>query len=64
MWGGGMMFNEIVVQKEAPHILDEFGVRYQKYQKNHYTADAIEAIPMLTAKTVQEDLTIFNCISA
>lgn len=64
MWGGGMMFNEIVVQKEALHILDEFGVRYHQYQENHYTADAIETISMLTAKTVQQGVTIFNCISA
>ena len=27
MWGGGMMFNEIVVQDEARKILDEFGVK-------------------------------------
>ena len=26
MWGGGMMFNKIVVQAEAKHILDEFEV--------------------------------------
>jgi len=64
MWGGGMMFNEIVVQKDALHILDEFGVRYQQYQDNHFTTDAIEAISMLTAKSVQEGVTIFNCISA
>jgi ribulose 1,5-bisphosphate synthetase/thiazole synthase len=25
MWGGGMMFNEIVVQEEGKRILDEFG---------------------------------------
>ena len=27
MWGGGIMFNEIVLQKKAKEILDEFGVR-------------------------------------
>nr|MBR2110508.1 FAD-dependent oxidoreductase [Alistipes sp.] len=25
MWGGAMMFNQIVVQEEALHIVDEFG---------------------------------------
>ncbi len=24
MWGGGMLFNEIVVQEDARHLLDEF----------------------------------------
>ena len=26
MWGGGMMFNRIVVQEESKRILDEFGI--------------------------------------
>lgn len=63
MWGGGMMFNEIVVQKDALHILDAFGIRYKEYQENYYTADAIEAITTLTAKSIQAGMTIFNCVS-
>ncbi len=63
MWGGGMMFNEIVVQKAAVHILEEFGIRAQKYEENYYTADSVEAISTLTSKAVQAGLTIFNCIS-
>jgi len=63
MWGGGMMFNEIVVQKAALHLLDEFGIRYHKYQENYYAADAVEAVSTLISKAVQAGLTIFNCIS-
>jgi thiamine thiazole synthase len=63
MWGGGMMFNEIVVQKDALHILEAFGIRYKEYQENYYTADAIEAITTLTAKSIQAGMTIFNCVS-
>jgi len=63
MWGGGMMFNEIVVQKDALHILDAFGIRYKEYRENYYTADAIEAITTLTAKSIQAGMTIFNCVS-
>ena len=63
MWGGGMMFNEIVVQEDALHILDAFGIRYRKYRENYYTADAIEAITTLTAKSIQAGMTIFNCVS-
>ena len=29
MWGGAMMFNQIVVQEEALHIVDEFGINYE-----------------------------------
>lgn len=63
MWGGGMMFNEIVVQSEALHILEEFGVRYQKYEDNYFVSDSVETVSTLTSKTVKAGVTIFNCIS-
>lgn len=64
MWGGGMLFNEIVVQEDAVRLLEEFGVTCRKFQKNCYTADSVEAISTLISKAVQSGLTIFNCISA
>jgi len=64
MWGGGMMFNEIVVQKEGKRILDEFGIRSRPYAKGYYTTDSIEAISTLCSKTVKSGATIFNLISA
>ncbi|MCP4113317.1 MAG: thiazole biosynthesis protein [Desulfobacteraceae bacterium] len=63
VWGGGMMFNDIVVQEAAVHILEEFGIRTQKYQDNYYTADSVETAAALTAKAVQAGLTVFNCTS-
>ncbi len=63
MWGGGMLFNEIVVQDEALPILEEIGVRTHRYADGYYTADSIETITTLTSKAVQAGLTIFNCIS-
>ena len=63
MWGGGMMFNEIVVQEEGKRILDEFGIRSQPYAGGYYTADSIEAISTLCSKTVKSGATIFNLIS-
>jgi len=63
MWGGGMLFNEIVVQEAGVRILEEFGVRCNKYQENYYTSDSVEAVACLTAKAIQAGLTIFNCIS-
>jgi thiamine thiazole synthase len=64
MWGGGMLFNEIVVQKAALPIMKEFGISYREFQKNYYTADSVESISTLTSRAVQAGLTIFNCISA
>ncbi|HCX89728.1 MAG: ribose 1,5-bisphosphate isomerase [Deltaproteobacteria bacterium CG12_big_fil_rev_8_21_14_0_65_43_10] len=63
MWGGGMMFNEIVIQESALPILDEFSIRYSQYQEGYYTADSVEAISTLVSKAVQAGLTIFNCVS-
>jgi sulfide-dependent adenosine diphosphate thiazole synthase len=63
MWGGGMMFNEIVVQQGGKRILDVFGIRAQEFEKGYYTADAIEAVSTLTAEAIRAGATIFNCIS-
>jgi thiamine thiazole synthase len=64
MWGGGMMFNEIVVQEEGKRVLDEFGIRSHPYAESYYTTDSIEAISTLCSKTVKAGVTIFNLISA
>ncbi|MGE0087312.1 MAG: sulfide-dependent adenosine diphosphate thiazole synthase [Desulfococcaceae bacterium] len=63
MWGGGMMFNEIVVQQAAVHILEEFGIRFREYKKGYFTSDSVEAVSTLISKAMQAGLTIFNCMS-
>ena len=63
MWGGGMMFNRIVVQTEAKGILDEFGISYREYEKGYYVADSIEAVSALCYRTVQAGTRIFNLIT-
>ena len=64
MWGGGVMFNEIVVQPEAKRILDSLGVTTRLYEKGYYMADSIEAVSTICSKTVKAGVTIFNLISA
>jgi thiamine thiazole synthase len=64
MWGGGMMFNEIVVQSEGKRLLDEFEIRSRSYEKSYYTADSVEAISTLCSKAVKSGVMIFNLISA
>lgn len=64
MWGGGILFNEIVVQEEARYILDEFDIRCRPYQENHFTVDAIEATATLTSRAVKAGVVILNCMSA
>ncbi len=63
IWGGGMLFNEIVVQEEAKRILEDFNIRVSKFEENYYTADSIETVSMLTAKAVQSGVAILNCIT-
>ncbi len=63
MWGGGMMFNEIVVQEEGREVLDEFGVKTSKYSEGYYTADAVEATLSIGYRAVKEGLKVFNMVS-
>jgi len=63
MWGGGVMFNEIVVQEEAREILDDFGVRTRLYEPGYYTADSVECVSTLCSKAVQAGVKVFNLVS-
>ena len=63
MWGGGMMFNELVVGEEGKRILEEFEVGYRSYQKGYYTADAVECVSTLCSKAVKAGTKVFNLIS-
>ncbi|MCM8782522.1 MAG: sulfide-dependent adenosine diphosphate thiazole synthase, partial [Candidatus Omnitrophica bacterium] len=63
MWGGGIMFNEIVVQEKAKEILDEFGVRTRAYEKGYYLADSIETVSTICSKTVKAGAKILNLIN-
>ena len=51
MWGGGIMFNEIVVQEKAKAILDDFGIETKKYEKDYYLADSVEAVSTMCSNT-------------
>ena len=63
MLGGGMMFNKIVVQKEAKRILDLYNIKTEEYEPNYYVADAIEAVGKLAAYAIDAGVKIFNLIS-
>jgi len=62
MWGGGMMFPKIVVQKEAKDILDDFNIKYTEYE-GQYVASSIESVSKLTAGCWDAGCKIFNSIS-
>jgi thiamine thiazole synthase len=64
MWGGGMMFNEIVVQEKAKRIMDAFGVRTVLYEKGYYLSDSIESVSTICSRVVKAGVKIFNLFSA
>ena len=63
MWGGAMMFNDIVVQEEALHIVKEFGINYEQYSDDLFVMDSVESTSALLYKAVHAGATIFNCYS-
>jgi len=64
MWGGGMMFNRIVVQTEGKEILDEFGVTSKEYQKGYYVADSVETVSSFCCQCLKAGTRIFNLLTA
>ena len=63
MWGGAMMFNQIVVQEEALDIVKDFDINYQSYGDGLYVMDSVESTSALLYKAVHAGATIFNCYS-
>jgi thiamine thiazole synthase len=64
MWGGGMMFNEIVVQEKARDILEQFGVKLVKAEDGYYCADAVESVCALGYRAVNNGAEIINGVFA
>ncbi|MHA1649543.1 MAG: sulfide-dependent adenosine diphosphate thiazole synthase [Candidatus Helarchaeota archaeon] len=63
IWGGGMMFNVIVVQPEGKAILDEFNIKNARYKEDYFVADAVETATKLAAGAIDAGAKIFNLIS-
>lgn len=63
MWGGAMMFNQIVVQQEALHVLEAYDISCRKLDKELYTIDSVEATAALIYRAVKAGVAIFNCVS-
>lgn len=63
MWGGGMLYNEIVVQEEGKKILEEFDVKCSRHSPGYFTADSVEAISTICSKAVKAGARVMNCVS-
>lgn len=63
MWGGGMMFNRIVVQEGGRAILEEFDVSSSEAGNGLYVADSVESTAALCLGALRAGARIFNLIS-
>ena len=63
MWGGAMMFNDIVVQEEAMPIVEELELSYRPYEAGTYIVDSVHATAGLLYQATKAGATIFNCYS-
>jgi len=63
MWGGGMTFPVIVVQKESMHLLKEANINVTEEKNGYYSADSIEAVSKLCSSAIDAGVRIFNTIS-
>ncbi|MBW2975150.1 sulfide-dependent adenosine diphosphate thiazole synthase, partial [Candidatus Woesearchaeota archaeon] len=63
MLGGGMMFNQIVIQEESKEIFDEMNISAKKYEDNYYVVDSIEASSALCLNAVKAGAKVFNLMS-
>ena len=63
MWGGAMMFNQIVIQEEAMHIVRDFEINHTPYGDGLYTMDSVESTSSLLYHAVHAGARIFNCYS-
>ena len=64
-WGGGMLFNEVVVQDASLEILDEFGIGHKPIPgaSGYNTLDSVEMASGLIFGAVSAGAKIFNAVS-
>ena len=63
VWGGGMLFNEVVVQEDVADLLAEYGVRSRPAGEGMLTCDSVELSGALIYQAVNAGATIFNSVS-
>lgn len=64
-WGGGMLFNEVVVQDDALNILDDFGIAHKELENapGYHTLDSVEMASGLIFGAMKAGAKIFNAVS-
>ncbi|HEX68609.1 MAG TPA: thiazole biosynthesis protein [bacterium] len=63
IWGGGMMFNRVVVQEDAMTVVKDLGINFREEGKGYYSLDAVELAGTLSAQVVKNGGKVFNLFS-
>ncbi|HPO43869.1 MAG TPA: sulfide-dependent adenosine diphosphate thiazole synthase [Verrucomicrobiota bacterium] len=63
VWGGAMLFNEVVIQQAAVAILEELGVRHTRVDDRFVRADSVELAASLIYRAVHAGAKVFNGVS-
>ncbi|MCX7819343.1 MAG: sulfide-dependent adenosine diphosphate thiazole synthase [Kiritimatiellae bacterium] len=63
VWGGGMLFNEVVLQEDLGPLLDELGVGHAPAGEGLLTADSVELAAALILGARRAGALIFNAVT-
>jgi thiamine thiazole synthase len=63
IWGGAMLFNEVVLRNNVTKYLDELKVRYSRAGGDMVRADSVELASALIYRAVNAGVCIFNGIT-
>jgi thiamine thiazole synthase len=63
IWGGAMLFNEVVFQPALAGLLSELGIRTERVQGDLLRADAVEVASALIYHTVHAGAVLFNAVT-
>lgn len=63
IWGGGMMFNEIVVQEKGKEVLEELGIALRPCGDGYFTADAVEVASGLCFSAIKAGARVLNLVA-
>jgi thiamine thiazole synthase len=63
MWGGGIMFNQIVVQDEGKRVLAEFGIGTVEAEPGYFAADAVETVMTIGSAAARAGAVLMNLFS-
>ena len=63
IWGGAMLFNDVVFQPELAGMLDEFGIRTQEVEDGLLRTDSVEVASALIYNAVHAGAIIYNAVT-